>query len=99
MLNDVATDLNNLAGLLNATGRKTEAKRLFQESLEILRKAFGSKHPNVAASLWCLATLSKEAGDIKEATSLAKEAEAIYEQVLGPNHPRTLNIRAFLETL
>ncbi|WP_200867669.1 tetratricopeptide repeat protein [Acidithiobacillus thiooxidans] len=43
---DTATSLNNLAGLLQAQGKLTEAEPLFRRTLEIQEKALGPEHPN-----------------------------------------------------
>ena len=40
-----AIDLNNRAGLLEATGRPGEAEPLFRQAVEILRNALGNDHP------------------------------------------------------
>ena len=47
---DVATDLNNLAQLLQATNRLAEAEPLMRRALEIDEKSYGPEHPNVASA-------------------------------------------------
>jgi len=54
---DVASSLNNLAGLYSDTGRYAEAEPLYQRSLQIREKALGKEHPDVAVSLNNLALL------------------------------------------
>jgi len=54
---DVATALNNLAGLYRAEGRYPEAEPLYKRSLGIREKALGPDHPDVANSLNNLAAL------------------------------------------
>ena len=43
---DVGTDLNNLAGLLDAKGDYAGAEPLYRRALEICEKALGPDHPN-----------------------------------------------------
>ena len=45
---DVATGLNNLAGLYRMQGRYADAESLYLWSLEIDEKALGPDHPDVA---------------------------------------------------
>lgn len=42
----MATDLNNLAGLLRATNRLDEAEPLFRRALAIMEASLGPDHPN-----------------------------------------------------
>ncbi|CAM9588227.1 unnamed protein product, partial [Laminaria digitata] len=48
---DVATSLNNLAGLLQTQDNYAEAGPLFERSLTIREKALSPEHPDVATSL------------------------------------------------
>ncbi|KAB2870649.1 MAG: tetratricopeptide repeat protein, partial [Burkholderiaceae bacterium] len=48
---DVATALNDLAGLFYGTGDYTRARPLYERSLAIYEKALGPEHPDVATSL------------------------------------------------
>ena len=43
---DYAIRLNNLAGLLEATGRYEEAEPLYREALEVFEAALGAEHPS-----------------------------------------------------
>ena len=45
---DVASDLNNLAQLLQDTNRLAEAEPLMRRALAIDEASFGPEHPNVA---------------------------------------------------
>ncbi|CAN0540172.1 unnamed protein product, partial [Ectocarpus sp. 8 AP-2014] len=54
---DLATWLNNLAGLLHKQGRFNEAEPLFERCLAIREKALGLDHPAVATVLNCQAGL------------------------------------------
>jgi tetratricopeptide (TPR) repeat protein len=42
---DVATSLNNLAGLYESQGRYSEAEPLYQQALEIYERQLGVNHP------------------------------------------------------
>ena len=53
----VASDLNNLAQLLQDTNRLAEAEPLMRRALAIDEKSFGPDHPNVATRLNNLAQL------------------------------------------
>jgi tetratricopeptide (TPR) repeat protein len=45
---DVATSLNNLAGLYRAQGKYAEAEPLYKRALAIREKVLGPEHPHVA---------------------------------------------------
>ena len=75
---DLATALNNLAGLYSAQGRNTdEAEALYQRAMAILGKALGPEHPNVATTLENYAALLREIGREAEAEEMEAQAEAI----------------------
>ena len=59
---DVATSLNNLAGLYQAQGKYAEAEPLYRRSLAIREKVLGPDHPDVAVSLNNLASLDQDQG-------------------------------------
>ena len=80
-------DLNNLAGLLQATNRLAEAEPLYRRALAIDEKSFGPEHPNVATALNNLAELLQDTNRLAEAEPLYRRALAIDEKSLGPEHP------------
>ncbi|MDP2278041.1 MAG: CHAT domain-containing protein, partial [Nitrospirota bacterium] len=85
---NVATSLNNLAGLYEPAGRYAEAEPLYKRSLEIREKALGREHPSVAQSLDNLAGLyAFIGGRYADAEPLYKRALEIYEKALGREHP------------
>ena len=84
---DVATSLNNLAGLYHNQGKYTEAEPLLKRSLAIREKVLGAEHPDVATSLNNMAVLYREQGKYDEAEPLYKRSLAIHEKVLGAEHP------------
>ena len=45
---EVATTLNNLAGLYKAMGSFEKAANLYEKSLIVMARVFGPKHPNTA---------------------------------------------------
>lgn len=84
---EVATDLNNLAGLLDATGRYGEAEPLHREALAIRQKALPAGHLDIATSLNNLAELLNATGRTGEAEPLHREALAIRQKTLPAGHP------------
>ena len=84
---EVATDLNNLAALLQATNRFDEAEPLMRRSLEIDKASFGPDHPKVASRLNNLAQLLQATNRLDEAEPLMRRALKIDEASLGLDHP------------
>jgi tetratricopeptide (TPR) repeat protein len=84
---DVATSLNNLAGIYHEQGKYAEAEPLFKRSLAVCEKVLGPEHPDVAQSLNNLAGLYQKQGKYAEAEPLFKRSLTIREKVLGPEHP------------
>jgi len=84
----VATRLNNLAQLYQATNRLKEAEPLMVRALQIDEKAFGKDHPNIAIDLNNLAQLYQATNRLKEAEPLMKRALEIDEKAFGKDHPK-----------
>ncbi len=84
---DVATSLNNLAGLYETLGDYAQAEPLLRRSLAIYEKALGPEHPSVALSLNNLAHLYQALGDYAKAEPLLRRSLAINEKTLGLEHP------------
>jgi hypothetical protein len=84
---NVATGLNNLALLLQATNRLGEAEPLLRQALAIDEQSYGPEHPKVATGLNNLALLLKLTNGLNEAKPLMRRALAIDEQSYGPQHP------------
>ena len=82
----MATPLNNLAQLLQATNRLAEAEPLMKRALAIDEKALGPEHPNVAAALNIMAVLCLQEGEYAKAEPLLLRSVAVNEKVLGPEH-------------
>ena len=58
---DVATSLNNLAGLYRSQGRYEEAEPLYQEALAILMSTVGENHPYMQSVMSALMMLKLQA--------------------------------------
>ena len=85
---NVATALNNLASLLQATNRLAESEPLMERALAIDEASYGNEHPEVATDLNNLAQLLKATNRLAEAEPLMRRALAIDEASYGPNHPK-----------
>src|SRR5207248_74249 len=72
---DVATRLNNLALLLQATNRPGEAEPLFRRALAIDEQSYGPGHPDVARDFNNLALLLR-------ATNRPGEAEPLFRRAV-----------------
>jgi len=84
---DVATSLNNLAGLYCSQGRYAEAEPLYLQALDIQQRQSGGDHPDVATSLDNLARLYESQGRYAEAEPLVLQALDIRQRQLGDDHP------------
>ena len=76
---DVATSLNNLAGLYHAQGQYAAAEPLLKRSLAIWEKVLGPEHPDVATSLENISALYTKMGKTEETKMLADRAAKIRE--------------------
>jgi tetratricopeptide (TPR) repeat protein len=83
-----ATALNNLAMLLQATNRLSEAEPLMRRALAMDEASYGPEHANVATSLNNLAQLLQATNRLSEAEPLRHRALAMDEASYGPEHPR-----------
>ncbi|NER24952.1 MAG: tetratricopeptide repeat protein [Symploca sp. SIO1C2] len=96
---DVATSINNLAGLYESQGRYEEAEPFYLQALEMNKQLFGDEHPNVATSINNLAFLYRRQGRYEEAESLYRQALEMRKRLLGEEHldvANSLNNLAFL---
>ena len=73
--------------MLQDTNRLGEAEPLMRRVVEILEKAYGPDHPNVATSLNNLAQLLQDTNRLGEAEPLMRRALEIDEKAYGPDHP------------
>ena len=86
----VAIRLNNLAQLLQATGRLAEAEPLMQRALAIDEQSFGDQHPTLAIDLNNLALLLHDTNRLDEAEPLSRRHLEIFlnfTRQTGHNHP------------
>ena len=86
----VATALNNLARLLQATNRLGEAEPLIRRALAIDEASYGPDHPDVARDLNNLAHLLQATNRLGEAEPLLRRALAIFlafQRDTGHAHP------------
>jgi len=91
----VANMLYNLGRLLVNLKRYNEAEPLFKQSIQMQKKKYGEEDPRVAFALHNLAWfLQEQDHDSAEAARLGKQALAIAEKRLGPDHPRTQQFRS-----
>ncbi len=58
-----------------------------------MKKAVGEEHPRTATTLYNLAGALNSQGNAEEAMRTGKQALAIYEKALGPDHPYTEDTR------
>jgi hypothetical protein len=77
---DVATTLNNLAGVYEDMGAYKKALPLYQRTLEIYEKVLGPEHPYVATALNDLAGLYHSMGAYEKATQLKEKYPAFFEK-------------------
>jgi tetratricopeptide (TPR) repeat protein len=99
----VATDLNNLARLLQDTNRLAEAEPLVRRALKIDEASLGPDHPDVGRDLNNLAFLLKATNRFAEAEPLYRRALAILEASLPDHHPWVQgghhNLKVLLESI
>jgi tetratricopeptide (TPR) repeat protein len=87
---DVAIDLNNLALLLQATNRLSEAEPLMRRALAIDEQSYGPDHPKVAIRLNNLAALLQATNRLSEAEPLSWRHVDIFisfGKATGHEHP------------
>ena len=77
---NVATSLNNLAGLYDAQAKYTEAQPLLKRSLAIAEKALGPEHPKLATGLENYAKLLRKTNREAEAAKMEARTKAIREK-------------------
>jgi len=78
-----ASAAHQLAGILSATGRPSEAMTLYETALRIRRRLLEPGHPAVAATLHNLAVVCAGAGYSDRARSVWAEARAVIDVTDG----------------
>jgi tetratricopeptide (TPR) repeat protein len=84
---DVATSLNNLAGLYHSQGHYEKAEPLSVQALEMCKRLLGEEHPDVATSLNNLAGFYESQGQYEKAEPLYVQALELRKRLLGEEHP------------
>ncbi|MFT5742594.1 MAG: tetratricopeptide (TPR) repeat protein [Paracoccaceae bacterium] len=84
---EYASQLNNLALVVQAQGRFPEAEALLNEAREIGRATIGTGHPDYATRLNNLAGVVQAQGRFPEAEALYNEALEIDRATIGMGHP------------
>ena len=93
----LATALNNLATLYQATNRLAEAEPLMQRALKIDEKSYGPEHPAVATRLNNLARLYQDTNRLTEAEPLSRRHLVIFakfQRNTGHEHPHFQSAKA-----
>jgi tetratricopeptide (TPR) repeat protein len=82
---------DNVCHVLNSEGRFSAAHDQCRQALELRRRELGSDHPDIANSLFRLGQLAgrfARAGSDEQGLANLRDALAIEERVLGPEHPQ-----------
>ena len=87
---NVARDLNNLAQVLQDTGRLAAAETLMRRVMAIYEKSLGPEHPNVSISLGNLAELLQAAIGSKPGRSIGARSPSM-RKALAPIIPTSLS--------
>ena len=86
--------------MLEDNNQYDQAEALFKESLAMMRRLYGDKHPYIATALTNLALLSMKKGDLARSEATYREVLAMQRELLGDNHPdvaETLSKIAFVQ--
>jgi eukaryotic-like serine/threonine-protein kinase len=84
---EVATTLNHLGKVLQATGRPDEAEPVLRQALEVGRRVHGNQHAEVAEALSNLGAVMFVRGKLDLAEPFFVDALQIRRAVLGDDHP------------
>ena len=82
--------LNNLANILNALGRSSEAEPLLRRALALSTEVLGEKHPNTITCLSNLASILVALGRSMEAEPLYRHALELDTEVQGERYRGTI---------
>ena len=84
---NVAIDVNNLGGVLQALGELQESRECLERALKIDEKVHGPDHPRVAIRVSNLSGVLRDQGKLQEAKNYSERALLIDEKVYGSDHP------------
>ena len=93
---DLADSLSALADAQYAAGHYPEADSLYRRVLDMHRKLYGDRHPQVAGDLENLSAIQQDLGYYGESERFGRQALDISESYYGKDHPKTA---AMLTTL
>jgi tetratricopeptide (TPR) repeat protein len=91
--------LTNLGDVLKDLGEFGNAKKHFENALQINEKVYGKYHPSVVSDLINLGLVFEKMGDKDNAKYNYERAYKICLDVFGENHPSTITARDNLDTL
>jgi tetratricopeptide (TPR) repeat protein len=88
----LALTLGGLSSILGREDKTAEALPLAEEALNISLAAKGEQSLQAALAYANVASIHKRAQRYDRASPLYRKALSIYQQLLGPDHPRTASI-------
>ena len=88
----LASTLNNVAGLLEDAKRYADAERVLMQVGAIYQQSFGPSHPYVATAYNNLGELYQKAGDLNRAEPMLLAANQIAGQNYSKDHPQRVSI-------
>lgn len=94
---EVALSLNGLANLYVEQGKYEEAEPLYQRALRIRRQESAPKNVETAGVFYDVARFRHMQGQFQDAAIMYQRALALRENILGLDHPLTLETRAHLQ--
>ena len=92
----VAATEKNIGNVLSQKGDYENALLRYQKALDIEIKSLGGAHVSVADTKNNMAIVYGNLGNQAKRLQLNREVHAIYMQALGPDHPKTKGIAAFI---
>jgi tetratricopeptide (TPR) repeat protein len=97
---NLAATLNNLAFACKLQNRLQEAAELYSQAIDVWRSEGALTRPEIAIGLHNLASLENVLGDNTKSEEHFKEALAIFEASLPPEHPtRTAAMTGYADLL
>ncbi len=90
---DLAENLNNLALVLETSGKVEDARALYEQALEMNRALYPGAHPILALNMGNLAQVYRLQGKYEPAERLYLEAIAMQAELLGESHPAIARLK------
>jgi eukaryotic-like serine/threonine-protein kinase len=87
---DTLRSMNNLANSYADLGRRADALKLRQETLELCRNELGAEHADTLGSMYNLANSFSDAGRHDDALKMHDQVLLIRQERLGADDPETL---------